>query len=199
MAVLGAVVPAHCILARSDAVVAALTAVVAYPTGCTFDLRLAARRTDQSDEDWWDLHAAFFQDHRLDLRHRHIPGHLPVEWLRFGVQFADGTKATTTGASPWDVEGTPEPPVLCEHGGGGGGGGDDGLFAHRSLWLWPLPPAEPFDFVIEWPIADIPLTRVQLDGAAINAAAERAEPFWPDWQTFTPPGVVIAGLHEPAD
>jgi hypothetical protein len=33
---------------------------------------------------------------------------------------------------------------------------------------------------VEWPVVGVPLTSVQLDGAAISAAAARAVPFWPD-------------------
>lgn len=38
-----------------------------------------------------------------------------------------------------------------------------------GIWLWPLPPREPFD-----------LTIVELDGAAIADAAERSSLYWPD-------------------
>jgi hypothetical protein len=48
-----------------------------------------------------------------------------------------------------------------------------------GLWLWPLPPAEAFEFAVEWPVADIELTIAELDGAAIVAASSRSGYYWP--------------------
>ena len=42
---------------------------------------------------------------------------------------------------------------------------------HGAYWVWPLPPEGPVAFVCEWPIADIPLTRYELDSARIRDAA----------------------------
>jgi hypothetical protein len=52
-------------------------------------------------------------------------------------------------------------------------------FDHFGLWLWPLPPAEPFEFAVEWPRGGIDLTLTDLDGAAISAAADRSATLWP--------------------
>jgi hypothetical protein len=49
-----------------------------------------------------------------------------------------------------------------------------------GLWLWPLPPAESFEFAVEWPLGGIGLTIVELDGAAIVAAARRSGYYWPE-------------------
>lgn len=38
------------------------------------------------------------------------------------------------------------------------------------------PPARGFDLVVEWPAIGIGLTRVQIDGAAVNDAVARVEP-----------------------
>ena len=51
-----------------------------------------------------------------------------------------------------------------------------------GLWLWPLPPAEAFEFAVEWPIGGIDLTIAQFDGAAIAAAASRSAHYWPQTQ-----------------
>lgn len=178
--VLGVPVAQSRILARTESVTIALADVVAYPTGCTFELRLAGRRTNQTEDEWWDLNAVFFE-HRRPISPRGLAsGALPVELLRVGVEFADGRKATNVGGwPPWDLTTPPDPPVLVEAGGGGGSGGDDRIVTSREFWLWPLPPAERFALVIEWPFAGVPLTRAELDGAAIVAAAEHAEPLWP--------------------
>ena len=37
-------------------------------------------------------------------------------------------------------------------------------FSGFGLWLWPLPPAEAFEFALEWPFGGIDLTIVELDG-----------------------------------
>jgi hypothetical protein len=64
--VLGVAVPIHRILARTDPVVAALVGMVAYPTGCTFELDLAARRTGQDMAAWDTWNAAFFGEKYVD-------------------------------------------------------------------------------------------------------------------------------------
>jgi hypothetical protein len=53
-------------------------------------------------------------------------------------------------------------------------------FRRFALWLWPLPPAEAFEFAVEWPSGGIELTIAELDGAAIEAAASRSAPYWPE-------------------
>ena len=53
-------------------------------------------------------------------------------------------------------------------------------FSGFGLWLWPLPPAEGFEFAVEWPFGGIGLTITELDGAAIVAAASRSAPYWPE-------------------
>lgn len=177
--VVAALVPDRRVLARSDAVAVVLSHIDVYPTGCQFRVRgVAVRPAGMAEEDWWDLHDLMF-----DHRRRHRPraaGGLPDEVLRFGVQFADGTKATTTaGWAHRPHEGEPDGPVLVGHG-GGGGGGDRYVAMNHPLWLWPLPPAEPFDLVLEWPALGISLTRIEIDGAALNDAVGRVESLFGD-------------------
>lgn len=110
--------------------------------------------------------------HSLHLR-RDSP-ELVAEAFRFGVQFADGRKATNL-AAPWPTgpDETPEGPILVLHSGGGGG-----KSWTQNLWVWPLPPAGPLAFVCEWPAEGIELTRVAIDAGLILDAAERAETLW---------------------
>ena len=63
--------------------------------------------------------------------------------------------------------------------GGAGIRGGELAFNHINLWLWPLPPADPFEFAVEWPFGGIDLTITELDGAAISAAAARSLDYWP--------------------
>jgi hypothetical protein len=57
--------------------------------------------------------------------------------------------------------------------------GGEFSFSDFGLWLWPLPPAENFEFAVEWPLGGIGLTVVELDGAAIVSAAVRSADYWP--------------------
>lgn len=57
-------------------------------------------------------------------------------------------------------------------------GGELG-FSRFGRWLWPVPPAAGFEFAVEWPFGGIAETIVELDGAAIAAAAARPGYYWP--------------------
>ncbi|HET7388162.1 MAG TPA: hypothetical protein VFJ19_16025 [Nocardioidaceae bacterium] len=100
--------------------------------------------------------------------------------LRCGVQFADGSKATNVEHPGWNgpEPSAPSPPVFTESGGGLDGGSTNEVHIDRGFWLWPLPPAEPFTLVVEWPAAGVSLTKTEVDGAAIVTASEAAVPFW---------------------
>ena len=74
----------------------------------------------------------------------------------------------------------PAGPLLCWVPGSGGMHGRESGFSNFGLWLWPLPPAEPFEFAVEWPFGGIDLTFAELDGAAIVAAARRSARYWPE-------------------
>jgi hypothetical protein len=109
------------------------------------------------------------------MRSRHARGgELPPEVFRFGVEYADGRKATNLG-NPFPVgDEQPTGPVLMER--GGGGGGRSWSFGY---WLWPLPPPGPLRVVIEWPAEGVPLTDIELDGAVLAAAAAEVDVLWP--------------------
>ena len=112
-----------------------------------------------------------------------LPGIAPVELviartdelLRFGVQFADGRKATNLDRRAHDPDQEPDRPVLNQHGGGGGG-----LAWDMEHWVWPLPPPGPFTFVCEWPARGIAESGAEIDAGSILEAAGRAVTFWPD-------------------
>lgn len=108
-------------------------------------------------------------------------GELPPELLRFGVQFADGRKATTLGAdtprrlrSATDEE-EPSGPILSPSGGGGCDCEWD-----QEYWLWPLPPPGTLTFAIEWPSKEIELSMCEVDAGLIIDASESSEVLWPD-------------------
>jgi hypothetical protein len=74
---------------------------------------------------------------------------LPAEFLRLGVQFADGSVATHLDRSPF-----------------------------RRPDAWPLPPPGPVGFICQWPAQGIAESRVEIDARLILAAAARAVDLW---------------------
>jgi len=144
---------------RSESVVVVLQSIVAYPVGCDLQIEIRARRVPgQAEEDWMST-VEGVSGH--DLYGNDGPA-LPAG-LRVEVHFADGHMATnlfqysgSASGNPWDAS------------------------AERPMWLWPLPPAKPFDVVIEWLSVGIPLTRTEVDGARVAEAAALAQPLWPD-------------------
>jgi hypothetical protein len=153
-------IPTELIVARTEHAVVYLAALVAYPTGFVAEVVVL---TDASDPDL----DPFDHDHRFTARR---DGAIPPGQLRFGFAFADGSKATNTGAYVdwYETERRPDAPVMSI----GGGRGDDGHW-ERTFWVWPLPPPGPLELVCEWPGANIPPTRVALDGGSLLEAALR--------------------------
>lgn len=166
------VVPLELALARTDRFAVFATRLAAYPEGFEFDL-LALAAPGQDEEDLPD--PMLFGPGRHHLRRR--GGEIPDDFLRIGVQFSDGRKATNTAGfppAPPDFQTPPQAPVMT--GGGGGGGGRQW---HQSEWVWPLPPAGPLAFVCQWPAAGIPLTRQEIDAQVILDASARAQVLFP--------------------
>lgn len=162
---LGVAVPVRELLARTDDLAIALLGVVAYSNGLQLQVELR-RRTEPEDVDVMHLH----------MRRRHARGgELAPEVLRFGVQLADGRKATNLDARPWGADEEPTGPLLMER--GGGGGGRSWSFGY---WLWPLPPAGTLTIAVEWPALGVALTTRDLDTRPLLDAAARSERLWPE-------------------
>jgi hypothetical protein len=175
---LGAPVPLRLVLARSERVAVALVGATAYTTGVALTIAVRWRRqvADHSEDLYDD---PFEHPFGLTMMRRRPTGELSPEILRFGVQFSDGRKATTVGGLPWvdggDADEEPTGPVLMEGGGGGGDGEWDSDF-----WLWPLPPPGPLTFAVEWPSAQIELTKHEVDATLILEASALSEQLWPE-------------------
>ncbi|MER7128028.1 hypothetical protein [Streptosporangium saharense] len=173
----GAVAPLDLALFHSETLAVVLTDAVVFPEGARLNVRMAARRSEEiDDETWWDRHERMFNVH---TRHRSSLD----ENIRFGVRFSDGSKATTVDdvldrTGDWPPP-RPDGPVLHCRRSGNSSGSDDFLSGHWPLWLWPLPPPEPFEFAVEWPLFEVPLTFAEVDGTPVAAAAERSHPYWP--------------------
>ena len=174
--VLPGVVELELVLARTDLVAVCLSGVLAYPTGVTFRLlTMGGPGADDLDLDPHGFH------HRM-ARRTGKQAEIAPELLRFGVELPDGRRVTNVANDPFmqmvhaghdeddDSSFTPQAPVLSEHGGGGGGAD-----WHQDMWLWPLPEPGTLALVCEWPAADIPVTRTEVDAAPILAAVQRAQ------------------------
>jgi len=157
------------VLARTADLAVAILGVTAYRNGFTFEL--AIRRRAAAEDDSFDPHRVL---HWLGRE-----GSPPPEFLRVGVQFADGQRATNLDNwwdyfDPQDLEQAPPPgPVLLLHGGRGGGRVWD-----QSYWVWPLPPDGPVTFVVEWPAQGVPLTQARVEAVSIVQAATKDERLW---------------------
>jgi hypothetical protein len=164
-------------LVETDKLVIGVTNLIAYPAGVELDLVVLRPRGTDGDM------IAPMSRHALS-RHA-LRRELPEEFLRFGVEFADGRKATNVrmqlppgGASTLRVSFTssgdePASPVLWQRGGGG-----NGTRYSQTFWLWPLPPPGLLAFVCEWPDEGVELSRAEINAAPILDAAGRALVFW---------------------
>jgi hypothetical protein len=146
------------VIGKSKKAAVVVRDAVAYPQGVSFTIE-----TVSPDEEL--LRSQF----GLGGRMRERP--LPAEYMRFGVEYADGKKATNI---PFGVLDYRPATLLLRQGGGGAGGR-----MRWSYWLSPLPTANPFSFACEWPVADISLTHTALDADLLSDAASRSSELWP--------------------
>ena len=174
----GVVLAVEQTVARSANVVVRVPVIRAFSSGCMLDVEVVCRQGTLSEDDWWDL----LMSAHGDFLGSRGGARLPDKLLRLGIRYAAGTKATTIGQHhrTTPASGDPTGPLLCWSPGSGGMHGRELGFSGFGLWLWPSPPAETFEFAVEWPFGGIELTITELDGAAIVAAADRSTRYWPD-------------------
>ena len=158
--VLGGAVAFALVLARTEDVAVLVHGGAAYPTG--FHFSLAVRR-QAGDEVFNPLG---------DSIGGGPPAGPPDELLRFGLEFADGSKVTDRDGFPEDAANGR--PVLLPTGGTG-----SSLHYETDVWLSPLPPPGPVAFVCQWQVHGIGLTRAELDADVIRRAADEAIELWP--------------------
>ncbi|MDF5757999.1 hypothetical protein [Spongiactinospora sp. TRM90649] len=179
---MGAVLVSGLTLARTPNVAITLPTIQAFSNGCLVNVDLVTRRRTLSPDDFQALQLSVFPQMIAAVR---ADRPLPDQLLRFGVRFADGAKATTVGQR-LDRTRFPQDPPPAPHlsllfpGMSMRSGDEDAGVKTMGLWLWPLPPEESFEFAVEWPIGGIDLNIVELDGAAIAAAARQAVSYWPE-------------------
>ena len=164
------IVPVELILARTPQRAIGLSGIRAYPTGfgCTLHLRL--RQDIPGEQSNFGVFNMFGDG--VDPA-----GEFADYYLRFGVGFADGRKATNLNQRhDFDEGPAPDPPTLWlvrwE--------GYDRLAWEVDVWVYGLPPPGPLAFVVEWPARGIPESRVEIDAGLVLKAARRAVPIWPD-------------------
>ncbi|MFI6321587.1 hypothetical protein ACIBG8_28910 [Nonomuraea sp. NPDC050556] len=179
---MGAVMVGGMTLARTPNVAITLPTIHAFSTGCLINVDIVTRRQTLSTDDFQALQLSVFPHMITGVR---ADQPLPDQLLRFGVRFADGAKATTVGQRldraqlPQDPPPGPQLSLLLPGMSMRSGDEDAGVMT-MGLWLWPSPPRESFELAVEWPVGGIQLSIVELDGAAIAAAAQQAVPYWPE-------------------
>ncbi|SPL88251.1 unnamed protein product [[Actinomadura] parvosata subsp. kistnae] len=171
------------ILARTSNVAITVPTIQAFSTGCLINVDIVTRRQTLSPDDFQALQLSVFP-HLITGVKAGQP--LPDQLLRFGVRFADGAKATTVGQRldrtqlPQDPPPGPQLSLLLPSMSIRSGEEDAGVTTW-GLWLWPSPPPQRFELAVEWPVGGIELSMVELDGAAIAAAAQQAILYWPEF------------------
>jgi hypothetical protein len=157
---LGVSVPARKTIAHTDEVWLGIIGITAYSVGFTFRVRFVLRNVDLNE---------VFQ-HPMSV---HRDGRITDRFLRLGVEFADGLRATNLEQFVTDErkEDT-DPDIVLDTRGSSG----------RSIhaWIWPLPPPGQLSLLVEWPSAGVELTRVELPGDEILEAAALSTPLWED-------------------
>jgi len=174
---LPAVIPVSRFIYKSPTLVMALETIKVYSTGCVFEMSWILRRTDQDDRRWSEFNHAF---HR-PAPHLHDGDISADSVLLFGMQFPDGTKASTSSLAMYGrstlMDHEPDGPVFDFRPMGGNGGEDD-MSATGRLWLWPLPPAGDLRLVAQWTDMGMSENSIVLDGAQLREAAAGAQKYW---------------------
>lgn len=165
-------VPFGLLVARSPNAVIALSHAFVYSTGVVIELVVQARGLPDRD-----AQRLFHEQHMPPTEDDPSPA-----YIRVGIELPDGSRASNIGGRhQWhDPEQPPDGTVLMQHGGGSGGSSGRGRILMRpGFWIWPLPPTGVVRFMCEWPLLQIPLTSVEIDGAELHSASDRSVKLWP--------------------
>jgi hypothetical protein len=174
---LGAYVSLGLVIARSERGVVAISHAIGYTTGVGFELVAQAR-----DLSYRETQRLFHEQH-LPFD----PDEPAAGFLRVGLELADGVRLSNLGGRRhWPSPEDPPPgPILMAHGGGGGMSSDRDVLMRPGFWLWPVPEPGTIRLSCEWPLVDIPLSSIDLDGEELREACGRARTLWPDQAAAT--------------
>jgi len=155
-----AVHPVSAVLARTDTSALSLTGLRVFSTGITFTLELRCRPEALPGGET-DLHSLLWGGRR------------GAPQLLVGLELADGRRVSNLpGHDPFGGDAD----AIVFHQGSGSG---SQLSLEQEWWLSPLPPAGPLRIVVRCDLLGLPEATLELDGAAIQAAAEGVVVLWP--------------------
>lgn len=154
-------------LHQAEGVAMSVSHVDVYSVGVSVLVEWELRRTTESRSEWQGA-----------MHSIHGFGAEQADQLRFGVALADGRIATTVGRPMRDIFQDPDDGVSIVERGQGGGGDDSRYSGSSTLWLWPLPPEGPVEFVAEWAAQGVPECRLVLDGSALLAQVAGVRPLF---------------------
>ena len=170
---LGAVVPLGIVVGRSANGVVALRHGILHSTGLALDVLAAARGLSDAQ-----ANRLFHEQHLFEEDEEPAPG-----FLRIGLELPNGARVSNLGGRAhrrhfMKPDEEPQGPVFLEHGGGGASSGGGRVSMNPGFWLWPLPEPGTIRVFCEWPVVEIPLSTVEIDGDMLRAAAGRIQPLW---------------------
>lgn len=161
-------------LAVNEHLALSLFGVAVYSDGVEFRLEGRLRRNGIPAQEWSELCSDFVGHGGMGG----VPD--PAGRLRFGLVLGDGEKVLAEGfpfLGDGDPSSEPERHTLSRN--SGRAGGDDRNFTSSDrLWLWPLPPEGPIEFVLQWPALGVEEQRIVLDGSVMRALTARVQRFW---------------------
>jgi hypothetical protein len=160
---LPALLPVSELIAATDSVALAITAIRVFSDGVEFVVDRFLRRNGRSAQDWQQTQAEF-AGHQAGPRSR----------LRLGMVLRNGERLVV---DPRRLENPDDPHSLTQTGGSGGGSGDHYQMTER-LWLWPLPPDGPIELVLQWDTFGIPESRAIIDTTPAHNLASTIRPLW---------------------
>lgn len=151
------VVPLEVALVRTPDVAVSVVGAEVFTTGMELEVRMVLR-----------------PGAGLDLLPLHQGAHGRSAPERFGVEFADGRRASTL----LDWRGTDDvgEPVLDQRGGGGGG-----TQWSQRYWICPVPPAGPLTVVYACPALGLDEVQAVVEATPLAEAVARVEQLWP-WE-----------------
>ena len=148
------IVPVGRFLIQTQHLIVALSHLEVYPSGCILEIQISGTAGGQG-----------LQMHSRDA----------FECLVFAARFGEEITAVLDG---WPHIARSTGPLQLSHSSSETGESEDRADSRLCLWLRPLPPPRAGTLSIIAPDLGPQLAACPLDGQAIVAAAEQAQPYW---------------------